>query len=270
LIVPGSLITSNFVSVNNSTFPASTSLVKITASNNFITIPPSNQDYLLQLTGKDNTAARLIVDSFGTGTYSVVAGRSARGNAAFPTVTQTGDVLSRFGGSGYGTSGFLGSGTGRLDLVAAENFTDTAKGTNIQLWTTPAGSNTPSISATFSNTSVSFTGYVNPQRGFIYNPNTIPGIVNTFTVDIANNSVYKLMCNATTTLSISGYLQGKVTEVWITNTDNNNHNITHGCLANNSTVGASSFSLTAQHSAYLRYMCFNNDSANVFVSIAYS
>lgn len=277
MTVTGSGGVSGFLAVNNSTFATNTSLFTLTASNNFVVIPPSNQDYMAHITGKDGYPTRVVLDSFGNGgssnSYSVIAGRSARGNAAFPTVTQTNDVLMRMGGTGYGTSGFQGTGSARIDLVAAENFTDTNKGSLIQFWTTQTGANTPNVIATFTGSNVTFTGTINPQKGFIYNPNVISGNITTLNIDVANNSLYKFSCNATTTISLSGFQSGKVVEVWLTNTDTgagSNHTITHGCYANNSTIGTASFTLTSLHSAYLRYFSIDGDLANTFVSINYS
>jgi hypothetical protein len=266
-----------YLTVNNSIFPANSTLMKLTASNGYITIPPSNQDYMLQITGKDGAPTRLILDSFGNGgssnSYSVIAGRSARGTASTPSQTQSGDVLMRVGGTGYSNSGFFGTGSARIDLVAAENFTDSTKGSVIQFWTTNPGTNTVNTIATFAGNTVSFTGTVNPQKGFIYNPNVISSITNTMVVDIANNSLYKFNCNNTTTISLTGFTPGKVVEVWLVNLDTgggSNHTITHGCQANNSTTGASSFTLTSLHAAYLRYFSIGGDLANTYVSINYS
>jgi len=164
-------------------------------------------------------------------------------------------------------------GSGRIDIVATENFTDAARATQIQFFTTSAGTNTQTQIASFNGTLAIFNGVVNPQKGFIYNPNVISGIINTLNIDIANNSLYKFNCNGTTTINLNGYTVGKVVEVWLTNVDTgggSNHTITHGCYANNSTIGAASFTLTSLHSAYLRYFSIDGDLANTFVSVNYS
>lgn len=231
---------------------------------------PSNDGYMLHISGKQNVSSRIVFDSFGANTYAVIAGRTARGTPTAPQAVLNGDVLMRISGNGYGTTKYSTLGSGRIDIVATENFTDTSRATQIQFYTTVAGTNTQSQIATFNGESAVFNGVINPQKGFIYNPNVISGIINSLTIDIANTSLYKFTCNATTTISLTGYQYGKVVEVWVKNTDNNNHNITHGCLANNSTVGATSFSLTAGHSAYLRYFSIDGDNANTFVSINFS
>jgi len=231
---------------------------------------PSNDGYMLHISGKQNVSSRIVFDSFGANTYAVIAGRTARGTPTAPQAVLNGDVLMRISGNGYGTTKYSTLGSGRIDIVATEDFTDTSRATQIQFFTTVAGSNTQTQIASFNGSSAVFTGVINPQKGFIYNPNVISGIINSLTIDIANNSLYKFNCNATTTISLSGYESGKVVEVWLKNTDNNNHTVTHGCLANNSTVGTTSFSLTAGHAAYLRYFSIDGDNANTFVSINYS
>jgi hypothetical protein len=116
-------------------------------------------------------------------------------------------------------------------------------------------------------------GVVNPQKGLLLSPNVLSGITTTLNIDIANNSLYYFKTNATTTINLSGFATGKIVEVWLTNTDTgggSNHTITHGCLANNSTIGATSFTLSSLHSAYLKYFSIDGDLANTFVSVNYS
>jgi hypothetical protein len=190
-----------------------------------------------------------------------------------PTAVQSGDILSRFSGNGYGATGWSQFGSARIDFVASENYTDAARGSQIRFWNCPTGTNTLTQIATFNGDSVQFTGEVNPQKGFVYTPNVIPGTTTTLNIDIANNSLYRFTTNATTTISLSGYKTGKIVEVWLTNTDTgggSNHTITHGCLANNSTIGAASFTLTSLHSAYIKYFSIDGDLANTFCQVTYS
>ena len=272
----GTLNISDKLNVNGSVIFANT---QFTATESALTIAacpigdvqtPSNDGYMLHISGKQNVSSRIVFDSFGANTYAVVAGRTARGTPTAPLATANGDVLMRITGNGWGTTGYAPLGIARLDIVATENYTDATRGSRIEMWNITNGSNTLSRIAIFNGSSVEFTGVVNPQKGFIYTPNVITGIVNTLSIDIANTSLYKFECNATTTISLSGYQYGKVVEVWLKNVDNNNHTVTHGCQANNSTTGTLSFTLTSGHSAYLRYFSIDGDNANTFVSINYS
>ncbi len=77
-------------------------------------------------------------------------GLRARGSLASPTGVQAGDPLARFSGRGYyNTTTFPGSATGRVDIVATETWSATAYGTRIEVYTTPAGTTTPALAATF-------------------------------------------------------------------------------------------------------------------------
>jgi hypothetical protein len=259
------------VVMTNGTFSNTQSALRISATANVAT--PSNDGYMIHISGKQNVTSRIVSDSYGANTYVVYAGRSARGNVTNPTAVQTNDILSRFSGNGYGATGWAQFGSARIDFVAAENYTDAVRGSQIQFWNVPVGSNTLTKIAMFNGDSVQFTGEVNPQKGFVYTPNVISGITTTLNIDIANNSLYRFTTNATTTISLSGYKTGKIVEVWLTNTDTgggSNHTITHGCLANNSTIGAASFTLTSLHSAYIKYFSIDGDLANTFCQVTYS
>jgi hypothetical protein len=69
---------------------------------------------------------------------SAFIAQSARGTAAAPTAVQVGDLLGTFGMSGYGTTSFNDIFAGVFG-AAAENFTDTARGTVLGFGTTPLG-----------------------------------------------------------------------------------------------------------------------------------
>jgi hypothetical protein len=277
LIVTGTTNISGIVSMNaqvvltNTSFTNTQSALTITATPTVAT--PSNDGYMVHISGKQNVASRIVSDSYGANTYVVYVGRTARGNVTNPSAVQTNDILSRFSGNGYGTTGWSQFGSARIDFVASENYTDAARGSQIQFWNVPVGSNTLTQIATFNGTSVTFTGEVNPQKGWVLTPNVLPGITTTLNIDIANTSLYRFTTNATTTINLSGFKTGKIVEVWLTNTDTgagSNHTITHGCYANNSTIGAASFTLSSLHSAYIKYFSIDGDLANTFCQVTYS
>jgi len=275
--ITGTLNVAGIVNMNaqvvltNTSFSATQSALTITATPNVAV--PSNDGYMVHISGKQNVTSRIVTDSYGPSTYVVYAGRSARGNVSNPSAVQSGDILSRFSGNGYGTTKFQPFGTGRIDFVAVENYTDSTTGSQIQFWNCPVGTNTLTQIATFNGIDVIFTGEVNPQKGFVLTPNVLSSITTSLAIDIANNSLYYFKTNATTTISLSGFKAGKIVEVWITNTDTgggSNHTITHGCLANNSTIGATSFTLTSLHSAYIKYFSIDGDQANTYCQVSYS
>ena len=102
------------------------------------TLPAGTDLYIV---GANAANTRITQDAYGTGAYGVFTARQARGTAASPTASQSGDFLAQFTARGYGATGFGTASTGHLALVAAENFTDTAQGTQAGIYTTPTGSN---------------------------------------------------------------------------------------------------------------------------------
>lgn len=269
LTVSSNLTSNGTVTINCSTASSVSSAVRITGSPNAVVQAAINDGYMLQITGKSGSPTRVVVDTFGTGLYGLVAGRSGRGTAASPTNTANNDVLFRIAGNGYANSGFSQFGTGRIDFVAAENYTDTSKGSRIEFWNTPNSSNTIQKIASFNANSIEFTGTVAPQKGFIYTPNVISGSTSTITLDIANTSLFKCNSSSGLTVTLAHYSPGKVVELWFVNSAGSTQTVTHGCLANNSTTGSSSFTLAGGHAAYLRYFSIDSNLSETFVSIQY-
>jgi len=130
--------------IDNTTFSSTQAMLGINASGvaEPATIFP---DTLVQAVGRPNKNSRIVQRSYGsTGTvggdnsYAVWASYAARGSVASPAALKANDILMRLSGNGYGISTW-GSGGARIEYVATENFTDSAKGTKINFWTTPTG-----------------------------------------------------------------------------------------------------------------------------------
>ena len=118
----------------------------------------------LHIVGADGaTPTRITQDTFGTGSYIAFTGRSARGTAASPAQSLSGDTLTQLTARGFssGSLGFGTASTGRVDIVAAENFTDTSRATNVVIFTTAVGAINPTATATFSSaTGLAVTGNI--------------------------------------------------------------------------------------------------------------
>ena len=256
------------VVLTNTTFSNTQSALTIAASNTVAL--PSQDGYMIHISGKQNVSSRIVTDSYGANTYVVYAGRSARGNVTNPTAVQSGDVLSRFSGNGYGTTKYQPFGTGRIDFVASENYTDANTGSQIQFWNCPVGSNTLQQIASFNGASVTFTGVVNPAKGFIYTPTVYPGAQTAITIDFANNSILRAQTATGLTVSFTNYTPGKVVELWITNTAGNGQTFTHGVAGINSTTNSTTYNIPATSTILARYMCFDGDLANTFVSVIHA
>ena len=113
---------------------------------------------------------------------------------------------------------------------------------------------------------LTITGTIKPHNGLIYTPNVL-NTITSFGLDFNRDSLVKFNINSDTSIGLSNFTNGKIVDVWITNSAAQNKVITHGCLANNSTVGSVTFNITAGHAAHLKYFSVNSDLANAFVSI---
>ena len=268
--VVGNLTTNGTIVLANSNFGTTEAAFRITGAGSSQT--PTQSGTLMQLTSKANTPARVLIDSFGTSNtaYPIIAGRAARGTVDAPTATQNNDILLRIAGNSYGTTGYAPFGDARIDFVATENHSDTARGSRIRFWNTPTGSNVVNEIASFNADSVYFTGTVAPEKGFIYSPTLLVGNQTAFTIDFSTTSLIKATLAADCTISLSNYVYGKVVEVWLTNTGGITRTITHGCTATNSSENATTFTMPGTSSAYLRYFSIDGDNANAFVAIQHA
>lgn len=275
-LLNGSLSSSGNMTVNgtmvltNTNFSATEAAITIKTTSNVAT--PSNDGYMLHISGKQNTASRIVFDSYGvTGNaYAVVAGRTARGTVDAPLPVANNDVLMRVSGNGRGNTSWSQFGVARMDIVATENYTDAARGSQIQFWNCAVGSNTLQQIATFNGDSVDFTGVVKPVKGFIYTPRIPAGNQTAITINYATDSMVKANLVADLTISHSNFIAGKVVEVWLVNTGGVGRTVTHGLTATNSTTNSTTFTIAGTSSAHLKFFSIDGDLANTFVSITYA
>ena len=155
--VPSQVMTMNgTIIMQNSNFASNVSAVRIDASNNGVAAVTTSSGTMLQLSGKDGGyATRMIIDNYNfgnTSAYPLIAGRTARGNSSNPTPVLAGDILIRWGGNGYSNTFGL-TGGASIDYLAAENYTDSTKGSTITFNTTQNGTNNRTTTATL-NTSL--------------------------------------------------------------------------------------------------------------------
>ena len=261
--------TAGLVTINAVSYVSNTPAFKITGSANNYSQAPLNQGYMIQVTGFANTTSRIVNDAFGANTYPAYIGRQARGSSISPASTANGDILLRISGNGWGNS-FSQFGQSRIDFVADENFTDTSKGTRLEFWNTQPGSNTLNKIATFNSNTVTFTGSVNPQKGFIYTPIVYPAAQTSITIDMANNSVVRAQTSTGLVVTLSNLLSGKEVIAWITNTAGTNQTFTHGVSALNSTVNSTTYAIPGTSTIMARYMSIDGTVQNTFVSIVHA
>jgi hypothetical protein len=131
--------------IDNTTFSPIQAMLGINASG--VSEPDTIfPDTLIQTTSRSDKNIRIIQRSYGSSgnvggdnSYSVWGSYVARGNVSNPQATKQNDILSRLSSNGFGTTTW-GTGGTRIESVALENFTDSAKGSKINFWTTPIGS----------------------------------------------------------------------------------------------------------------------------------
>jgi hypothetical protein len=164
---------------DNITFGPTQAMVSFNASGTTepLTIFP---DTVMQTTGRPNKNSRIVQRSYGSSgevggdnAYSVWAAYSARGNIASPAAIKQNDILSRLSSNGFGTTTWGAGGT-RIESVALENFTDSAKGSKINFWTTPVGSIVSQQVASITATGISANSITFTTDGSIQTSNAIP------------------------------------------------------------------------------------------------
>jgi hypothetical protein len=149
---------------DNTTYSDTEAMVSINASGG--DDPLTNfPDTLIQTTGRPNKTSRIIQRAYGAdpqipanNSYAVWGSYAARGTVDSPLPLQAGDILARISANGYGKTGgtgLWGSGGTRIESVALENFTATAKGSKINFYTTPVGQITSQTVASITATGMS-------------------------------------------------------------------------------------------------------------------
>lgn len=113
--------------------------VKIIGSASGNVSPPVNTGVMLHVTGNNNDASRIYND--GVNAFAAFVGRRINGNINSPTAVLAGDEIIRISSTGYNGTSVAGTGSARIVYQAIENYTPTAVGSNISLWTCAIGSN---------------------------------------------------------------------------------------------------------------------------------
>ena len=287
-------ISAVYFRVNTATTVANSSAVNIVASTGYYTQPPTSNGYMLQLTGFDNLTSRVVNDSASvTGTaYSAFIGRHARGSHQSPSASQSGDMLARFSGNGYGTSGYgINSGGASVDIYATENYTDANRGTKLVISVTNPGTNVRVQTATFASNNITLTGNIiantvsthtsyfsniKVDRNIFYN-NQIDVANSIQYVDYANGAQILFPATQTTTLVHRNIVEGRNVFVIATNPSGTDQTINLGIPAQNCTATrdkngkylapANTIDVYAGTTSSFQFMSFDGDTANIFCII---
>ncbi len=108
---------------------------------------PIGSDTVLHVHGSNGGVARVVVDAYGTADGSAISLRQSAQNAGTNGATVSSSVLGAINGDGNTGSGYT-TGASSIRFVAAQTFTTSAQGTQIEFWTT--ANNTPAANANVS------------------------------------------------------------------------------------------------------------------------
>lgn len=150
--------TTGYVHVNTGNIPANAEgALNIVGTGDGTHQPVQFAGGMLHLTSNPGQPSRLTSDAFGVnggnGVYAQFTGRAGRGTAATPAALQSGDSMLRLTGVGWGTSQFPATpAPTSIDFVATENYTNTAYGSKVMIYTAPDGTATKTLSANITST----------------------------------------------------------------------------------------------------------------------
>ena len=132
-------------------------------------------------------------------------------------------------------------------------------------------SNTLFINETLGQLNVSSTIYA--ANGIIYASRTYPSTQTAITISMTTDTWVRANVGASLAITLSNFTPGSEVDVILTNPNAGgpgNRTITHGCSAINSSVGATTFTLSGTTTAFLKYYSFDSDLANTYVKVSYS
>jgi hypothetical protein len=110
-------------------------------------------------------------------------------------------------------------------------------------------------------------------NGLVYNSRSYAGNQTAITLDFATDTWVRCNVVANMAVTLSNFKAGSDITLFITNYATGGGSaktITHGCSAVNSTVGATTFTLSGTTTARIKYYSFVGDLANTYCSVSYS
>jgi len=114
--------------------------VKLDINSNLGVLPAAPIDTSVRIGGADNSNSQLVIDTFGG--YSTFMARRADGTAASPSGLLGNELIGSLGAWGYyngDTPGYTTTARAAYAMFASEDWTDTAQGTFLSLFTTDNG-----------------------------------------------------------------------------------------------------------------------------------
>lgn len=136
--------------------------IPVVFSNNTHPLPAGLTALALQIAEADGSPTRAQLESFGNACQ--YAFRRANGTNAAKTALLLGQPIGNVAAHGYGATGYGSGSRIVINFVAAENWTDTAQGTQLDIFTTQAGTTTQAIKFRIGdNKNTTFTKFILAQ-----------------------------------------------------------------------------------------------------------
>ena len=169
-ITGANVVTANLFSgkeltiISNVAATSNVAAINIVGNNTGNELPAYNPGVAIHISGNQDLPARIYLDAIGysnttsTNAYPAFVGRAARGTVDAPSQLLGGDIIARFAGNPYNVDGFDTFTNTRIELVAAEDQTELTRGTQIEFWNTPIGSNVIAKTAVFNSNGITLTG----------------------------------------------------------------------------------------------------------------
>lgn len=136
--------------------------------------PPAGEAGNVYVVAADGASPKLALDGFGSGGTTIIEARKSLGTAASPSAITSGTIIYIISAVGRGATTY-GS-QGQTLVQAIENWTDSARGTAMNFYTTPTGSTALVSSLILAGNSATFSGNVT-QGGNYYYFNNATGTV---------------------------------------------------------------------------------------------
>jgi hypothetical protein len=110
-------------------------------------------------------------------------------------------------------------------------------------------------------------------NGLLFNTRSYPSAQTAITLNFKTDTWVRANIAASLAVTLGNFVPGSDIVLFITNTSTGGgaaHTITHGCSALNSTVGATTFTLSGTTTARIKYYSFDSDLANTYASISFN
>ena len=265
--------------------------VEIIGTNTGNTIPPGIAGAMLHITGQNGDPCRIYYD--GVGDYVSWVARRFNGNVATPTQVLSGEDVLRINATAATDAGVGNVAMAQIGVMALENQTTTAQGSEINFIVTPVGSPANArvevanitvangVSATKFTTAgtviatgnitggnISATNYTGLVTHSIREAGTVSG--GTVTLNMTTDDIVRCtFANAGMTVAFSNIIPGRTVTLLAVKTDGGADIINTGITAQNMSTGDETVSVDGVSTVVLTYYSLGTTTANIYCSMNY-